>query len=455
MPHDETQNMSLDAYPMTASRVFDTPLLIAQPKLDVLLGVLSNRIGFQAQAAEATENDPFASAKQSMVVSEAKAMGLGVERADDGYFIVGERTAVVPVIGTLVHRGGWMEAMSGIQSYQRTQRALAGALADRHVERIVMEYDTPGGEVPGAFDFADYVFEARKHKHITAVVNEMAASGGYLLASAAHEIVVPRTGRVGSIGVVFAHIDRSKALDKAGTAVTFIYAGDKKIDGNPTQPLPERVKAELQGEIDSAYELFVETVARNTGLSTKAIRETQAGMYTGRKAVDAGLAKRVNTFSNELQLSVSRSTGRAVSTSLNQESSMSAAKESASEVPITAAQVDAARAEGKNEGIKAGATAERERIKTITTHADAAGRAEMANHLAFETDMAADAAVALLGKSPKVAAGESGKSALEKAMAAAGNTGISADVPGDKTEIVAPTISVDSIFEARRKAAGH
>ena len=432
MPHDNAARVEFDAYPMIASRVFDTPLLIAQPKLDVLLGVLSSRAGFQAQPVENQEGyDGFASAKQSMVVAEAKAMGLSVERADEGYFIVGDKVAVVPVIGTLVHRSGWLESMSGIQSYQRTQRALAGALVDRHVERIVMEYDTPGGEVAGAFDFADYVFEARKHKHVTAVVNEMAASGGYLLASAAHEIVVPRTGRVGSIGVVFAHIDRSKAIEKAGLAVTYIYAGDKKIDGNPTQPLPERVKAELKGEIDSAYELFVETVARNTGLSTKAIRETQAGMYTGRNAVDAGLAKRVNTFSNELQLSVSRSTGRSVSMSLptTQEVTMSAEKDKAGEMTHTAAQVDAARAEGKNEGIKAGATAERERIKTITTHADAAGRAEMANHLAFETDMAADAAVALLGKSPKVAAGESGKSALEQAMAAAGDNGISADVP--------------------------
>jgi capsid assembly protease len=433
MQPDEQQNMTLNAYPMIASRVFDTPLLIAQPKLDVLLAALAPRIGVEVPVAANTDA-AFAAEKQSMVVAEAKAMGLSVERADEGYFVVGERVAVVPVLGTLVHRSGWLEAMSGIQSYQRTQRALSGALADRHVERIVMEYDTPGGEVAGAFDFADYVFEARKHKHITAVVNEMAASGGYLLASAAHEIVVPRTGRVGSIGVVFAHIDRSKALDKAGVAVTYVYAGDKKIDGNPTQPLPERVKAELQGEIDSAYELFVETVARNTGLSTDAIRKTQAGMYTGRKAVDAGLAKRVNTFTNELQLSVTRSGARSASISSPvQEKSMSTEKDKAGEMTHTAAQVDAARAEGKNEGIKA----ERDRIKAIVMHADAAGRTEMATHLAFETDMPADQATALLGKSPKVEAGTSGKSALEKAMAVAGSANITADAPAGGEQQVA------------------
>lgn len=54
----------------------------------------------------------------------------------------------------------------------------------------------------------------------------------------------------------------------------------------------------------------------------------------------------------------------------------------------------------KAEGLKEGATAERARCKAILGAKDSKGREEMAQHLAFETDMAADAAIALLGKSP-------------------------------------------------------
>lgn len=116
---------------------------------------------------------------------------------------------------------------------------------------------------------------------------------------------------------------------------------------------------------------------------------------------------------------------------------MSADEKKAGEMTHTAAQVAAARDEGKAEGLKAGATAERERVKTIVTHADAAGRTDLATHLAFETDMSAEAATALLGKSPKVSVADpKGKTALEQAMEAAGspnivNTGTTEAAPKD------------------------
>ena len=90
---------------------------------------------------------------------------------------------------------------------------------------------------------------------------------------------------------------------------------------------------------------------------------------------------------------------------------------------LTQADLDRARAEG----IAAGTTAERERISTILQSDAAAGRQDMAAHLAFSTDMAADSAVALLGKAPAMTATKPGASALAAAMAAVEQPNVGAD----------------------------
>lgn len=102
---------------------------------------------------------------------------------------------------------------------------------------------------------------------------------------------------------------------------------------------------------------------------------------------------------------------------------------------IEAEQLTAAKAEshaaGVAEGMKSGAAVERTRIKAIVEHPEAEGRTDLASHLAFETDMSADAAVALLGKSAKVAAQaadpNAAKTALQIAMEKNGTPGLNAD----------------------------
>lgn len=423
-------------YAHIASMLFETPLLISQAKLDVILSVLSPRLGIEAPAggvgAELDWTPERAAQMQAarLLEMEAAAMAVGakVERTDAGYYLVGN-TAVVPVMGTLVHRGGWMQAMSGMQSYQATRSMHAAAIDDYRVENILMEFDTPGGSVAGVFDLADYMHAARGKKHTVAHVNEMAASAGYLLAATADEIVLSRTAVAGSIGVVMAHVDRSKALDKQGLSVTYIYAGDKKVDGNPTEPLKPRAKRDLQAKVDSTYDLFVETVARSRGMKADAVRATEAGVFMGQEAVDAGLADRVEPFSDALQSIVSRKGARSSRSLSHQQEIPEVANPN--EPTQSAEQLSAARAEGHANGVKDGVSAERDRIKAITGHAEAEGRGELAAHLAYETSMSVDEAVALLGKSPKAAAPApvAAQSPLERAMDVNGTPGLTNITP--------------------------
>lgn len=295
---------------LVAGRIFDKPHLIEHSKMLEILQFLGPRLGYDLQGqkppARAMEDDgPFAPPDPFLHMEHLQALGIELEPQGEGHF-TGEGLAIIPVYGTLVQRSDWMTDTSGMMSYGRIERMMNAALEDPSVKEILWEFDTPGGEVAGAFDLADRIYAARGIKPMTSAVNELAASAGYLLASSVGNIAVSRTSGVGSIGVVAAHYDYSKAMEKRGVAVTLIYAGDKKVEGNPFQPLSADAKKNWQDEIDETYALFLDTVARNTGLSVKAVRDTQAAVYSGQKAVDAGLASRLNTFSNEASNAVIR-----------------------------------------------------------------------------------------------------------------------------------------------------
>jgi hypothetical protein len=126
-------------------------------------------------------------------------------------------------------------------------------------------------------------------------VAEHAFSAGYALASQADRILLPRTGAVGSIGVVVMHADMSSQLDQDGVRVTLIHSGQHKVDGNPYVPLPDAVRDDIQREIDVLRFLFAETVAagRAGRLSQDAAMATQAATYRGADAIASGLADEV------------------------------------------------------------------------------------------------------------------------------------------------------------------
>jgi len=436
-PHNAGSLVS--AYPHLADQMFGRPLLIHQPAMDAVLHAMAPRMGFavNGQAELHQVRQPHAA------VTTARG-----RRTEGGYTLMKDGTAIVTMTGKLMNRASWMDSMSGLESYANVERVLAEALADPDVSRIVLEVDSPGGTVAGAFDFAERVFESRGSKPIIAAPSEMAASAAYLVASAADEIVIPQTGSVGSVGVVVALLNREKAMQKAGLAMTYIFAGDKKVDGNPFEPLPDRVRAEIQEEIDDTYALFVDRVAKYRRMSPAAVRATQAGMYSGQKAIEAGFADRIDSFANVVTHSrrdAARTGSRTSLATQSQEVSMTDAEKAAADKAQTEA-VAAARAEGLAAGIKQGAEVERTRIESILGHEEAAVRADSAKHLAFKTAMPANDATALLATMPKAAAAAPAKekSALEKAMdATGGGPKIGLDAPeGDNPN----TMTADDVW---------
>ncbi|MFN7226855.1 MAG: S49 family peptidase [Holosporales bacterium] len=211
------------------------------------------------------------------------------------------RIAVVPVLGPMVKRGSFLDALFGFGNYEDVQARFDAALNDPSVDAVLLEIDSPGGEAAGAFDLADRIFAARGSKPVWAIANDSAFSAAYAIGSAADKLFLTRTGGVGSIGVLAAHVDQSGYDEKQGVKVTTVTAGARKNDFNAHEPLSEDAAGFLQAEVNRLYGMFVDTVARNRSLSADAVRATEAALFFGNDAVKAGLADGVGTFESTLQ----------------------------------------------------------------------------------------------------------------------------------------------------------
>lgn len=281
-----------------AQRVFNTPLMVDPAKALAFLTGLGPRITGREITVEAMAVDP---ADQATATLPARASLFGDDltrrQAQNGGqpFAVVDGIAVIEIAGTLVHRGAWIGQSSGLTSYEGIAAQLEAALADPAVRGIALDIDSFGGEVAGAFDLADRLRAARALKPVHAFVADHALSAAYALASQADRIILPRTGAVGSIGVVAMHSDMSGALDQKGIAVTLIHAGARKVDANPYQPLPEAVRDRIADELEDLRQLFAETVAEGRGrrLDISQALGTEAALFRGEAAVFAGLADEV------------------------------------------------------------------------------------------------------------------------------------------------------------------
>ncbi|MCX3065187.1 S49 family peptidase [Wolbachia endosymbiont of Drosophila pseudotakahashii] len=208
-----------------------------------------------------------------------------------------EKIAIIPIHGILTKKPGSFDDMLGMTSYEKIREEIEKALIDEEVETIILDIDSPGGEVNGLFDLADFIYEARTKKRIVAIANDDAYSAAYAIASSAEKVLVTRTSGVGSIGVIASHIDQSGFDEKQGIKYTTVFAGNRKNDLNPHEPITSESVESLQEEVDRLYEMFVQLIARNRNLSTERIKSTEAGLYFGEKAIEIGLADEVITYS--------------------------------------------------------------------------------------------------------------------------------------------------------------
>lgn len=316
--------------------------------------------------------------------------GVDAQMYSENAFFKDTRTgvAVIPVRGVLVNRLGY--AASYATGYDYLSRAVREATSTDSVSGVIFDIDSPGGMAMGNFELVEEIKQLTATKPTVAIVNGMATSGAYSIASATSKIVATKSSAVGSIGVVSTHVSFEKNLEKSGIEVTLIYAGKHKVDGNPYQSLSEETRSAMQSSVERLYETFVSVVAAGRGMKASKVRATEAAVYDAEDAKDKGLIDEVaqpdvavSAFINGLSRPSKRGTDM--------------------------------QTEHVTEGLEAPATAQeneqtqqpvqvvdqKARIKAILSSESAKGREQMAEYLAFETDMSEADAVKMLDVAPK------------------------------------------------------
>lgn len=426
-----------------ATRLYGVPLMLLPGTADIF-GNTFQRIldGQSAGAADEAGADPLRPG------GFGGNLAAGSKFASKPYLVTDAGIGVVGIYGALLQRHAFdMASCTSMASYQVIKQTLDMMQADPDVRGILLEFDSPGGEVAGNFELARQMLARRGEKPVWSHVNEGAYSAAYSLAAASDRIVVPQAGSVGSIGVVMVHVDQSKRDERMGMAYTFIYAGARKVDFNSHAPLGKKAQELATAEVVRLYDMFTGHVAAARSLDVQAVIDTEAGVFPANEAKALGLVDEVGGFDETLaeltdyvasKASAGFATAGGTAARHNHggtemsTTNGAAPNTTAATPPTPAAGVPEAEvAQRESAARAAGVAEERKRIGAILNHEAAAPRQKLAKKLAFDTDMTAEAAASVL----EAAAPEQGVDAstaafaspLASAMATVANPAIGPD----------------------------
>lgn len=396
--------------PHIASMAFNEPLMLEPAYARVFFCALAGQLGI----TRLTDTVSGATLGAGQIAEPLALFGDDEEmgpRPSRSYQIT-NGIAVLPVSGTLVSKTRSLQPYSGMTGYNGIIARLQQAMSDPGVDGILLDMDTPGGMVSGAFDCADIIARMRDIKPIWALANDMNCSAGQLIASAASRRLVTQTARTGSIGVMMAHSNYGAALKTQGVEVTLIYSGDHKVDGNPYEKLPKDVRDDFQTRIDATRRMFAEKVAAYTGMSVQSVLDTEAAVFSGQESVDAGLAEELVNNTDALNvMRESLNKRKTISPGGNMEKVTTASAADAIQATAsaeqtntveTAAAVVASPAE-VSARVAAAVSAENGRIMGILNCEEAKGRESQARALAETPGMTVESAQRILAAAPQSA----------------------------------------------------
>lgn len=210
--------------------------------------------------------------------------------------------AIVKIKGTLSKGRSWWQYFYGGANYGSIERDIRHAVADGNIQGIILDIDSPGGVCNGCFELADVIRELRAKKPIVTFANGLMCSAALCLGTAAGKVVVTKGTCSGSLGVILARWDYSKLNEEIGVQVNYITSGEAKADLYPDAPMSDPERERLQGEVNSLFQIFLQSVADGRGVDPEKLRASagDARVFIGQEAVAAGLADRVGTLPDVL-----------------------------------------------------------------------------------------------------------------------------------------------------------
>jgi len=193
----------------------------------------------------------------------------------------------------LIYLRGTIEA-SGEASAEKINGALQSAFEDKGTAGVILRINSPGGSPVQSGIVYDEIRRLRaKHADIPlyVVVEDLCASGGYYIASAADKIFVDKASIVGSIGVLMDGFGFTGTMDKLGVERRLLTAGENKGFLDPFSPQDMKQKEHAKLLLGEIHKQFIEVVRQGRGKRLKETPEMFSGlMWTGSQSIELGLA---------------------------------------------------------------------------------------------------------------------------------------------------------------------
>ncbi|MCC4258020.1 S49 family peptidase [Sphingobium lactosutens] len=288
-------------FPLWAERLYNRPLALDRFKNEVLCEFAQTRItGERPKKLTAATLDRADLDPERIEANEGFATFQGPNGVRRCFAAYGD-IAVIPVRGSLVHRGGWLDAESGLVGYDFLLRQARAASTDDSITGMMLPFDSGGGECAGMFAAAEELASMAKAeggKPIYAYLDERACSAAYVLASACDKIMGRREVMGGSIAAIINMVDKSKMYEKAGLEPIVIRAGwaDRKARWSGVEPVDKETISRLEEIVDEASEQVVEFVAAmrgDRGVTAKSLKDLRGEVFTGNDLLKFGLIDRI------------------------------------------------------------------------------------------------------------------------------------------------------------------
>jgi len=400
------------------NKALNTALAVEPGYARIFFSAIAPRFGINriidGTTGEVITSDNFSKVADSYTPkSEASLTGAKPNMNWQPYRIV-NGIAVLDIQGSLTHKLGSINPYSGMIGYDGILYQLEHAIKNEDVKGVLMDNDTPGGMVSGCFDAADRIAKLRNEKPIWAIANDMNCSAGQMLASACSRRLITQTGVAGSIGVLMAHANISKQAEMSGVEITLVHAGSHKVDGNPYEKLPQSVREKWEVEAEDLRLKFATKAASYMGIESQVLLDTEAQVYTGEEAVEAGLADEVVNNNDAISMMADHINSKKTQVTItmsdqDKKKTASAAKKAEqaeennvdSQNDTTSGEPETKPTASADEGVmKEAADTERARVMGILALDEAEGRSALAHKLANMPSMSVEQAKELLAVAP-------------------------------------------------------
>jgi len=214
---------------------------------------------------------------------------------------IGNKIAVIPLNGVIEPGPGGSFLGGSSITPDAVRKELEKVRDDSMFKAIVIQVNSPGGDVSACEEIAYEMSKVRKP--IVISMRSVAASGGYYISAKADKIVALQSTLTGSIGVISEIPNLNGLLDKIGVKMEVIKSGKYKDMYSGFAELTPEERALVQKTNDQMYEQFIDVVAEGRHLSKEKVRELATGQtYTGLEAKQLGLVDELGGIQTAIDL---------------------------------------------------------------------------------------------------------------------------------------------------------